>query len=243
MIESKEILKCKRNPNYFIEKYCLIDKKLYPKQKKLIKFFQTKNKGIINGSRQCGKSLLQCSYALWFALFHDDKSIAIISLNQKNTLLNAEIIKDLYDKLPNYLKLEMNYCFSNMVSFKNGSQIHFPTASSECLLCGCTIHLLFVDEAAFIPKLKEILNSVLPPLVGHNGKVFLISTPNKKEGEFWTIWNESQEKINSWDSFKLKYSDVGLNLDWKESTLKMLNNDCILFDSEYNNQFREIHQS
>ncbi len=189
----------------------------FPKQKKLIKFFQTKNKGIINGSRQCGKSLLQCGYALWFALFHDDKLIGTIGPKLNFSEHHLGLIKELYQNLPLFLQIGLTHNTKNYISFKNGSTILLISASSGGR--GIMFDLLFFNEAAFINNkdLVETLKCHLPYMNDANRKVFLISTPNKKEGEFWTIWNESQEKINSWDSFKLKHSDVGLNLDWRQT--------------------------
>ena len=83
----KEIVKCGKDPVYFLNKYLkiqhpvrgLISFDTYPFQDDCIQDFIDHRLNIILKSRQLGMSTLVAGYAVWLAIFQRDKNILIIA--------------------------------------------------------------------------------------------------------------------------------------------------------------------
>ena len=85
--EVQEYVKCMNNPAYFASKYCkiisldkgLVNFELYPYQEKMFKHFNEHRFNIVLACRQSGKSISSVAYLLWFAVFHSEKTIAVLA--------------------------------------------------------------------------------------------------------------------------------------------------------------------
>ena len=74
----KEIIKCGKNPNYFINNYAkithpqrgLIPFKLYPFQEDLVENFIDHRFNVILKARQLGISTITAGFVVWQMLFH-----------------------------------------------------------------------------------------------------------------------------------------------------------------------------
>ena len=83
----EEIIKCGKDPVYFMKKYCwiqhpargLLKFETYPFQDDCIKQFLEHRLNIILKSRQLGLSTLCAAYATWLAIFYKDQNILIIA--------------------------------------------------------------------------------------------------------------------------------------------------------------------
>jgi hypothetical protein len=83
----KEIVKCGKDPQFFIDNYCrishplkgLIPFKTFNYQKDLLKDFNDYRFNIILKARQLGISTISAGYIVWFMLFHRDKNILVIA--------------------------------------------------------------------------------------------------------------------------------------------------------------------
>ena len=85
--EVTEYAKCMTDPSYFIENYMRITHpdrgvvpfKPYPYQRKMFQHFNDNRFSVVLACRQSGKSISSVGYILWYALFHSDKTIAILA--------------------------------------------------------------------------------------------------------------------------------------------------------------------
>ena len=83
----QEYKKCMKDPAYFAATYCkvisldkgLVPFDLYPYQEKMFKSFDEHRFNIVLACRQSGKSISSVAYLLWYALFHTEKTIAILA--------------------------------------------------------------------------------------------------------------------------------------------------------------------
>ena len=83
----KEIVKCGKDPIYFIDNYSkithpqdgLIPFRLYDFQKELLKDYQNNRFNIILKARQLGISTVTASYIVWMMLFHREKNILVVA--------------------------------------------------------------------------------------------------------------------------------------------------------------------
>ena len=83
----REIVKCGKDPSYFINKYVkiqhptrgLVEFDTYDFQDDCLKDFVDHRFNIILKSRQLGISTLSACYAVWLASFYKDKNVLVIA--------------------------------------------------------------------------------------------------------------------------------------------------------------------
>ena len=83
----KEIIRCSQDPIYFIETYCQIVTldhglqffKLYDCQRKKVQIILNNRKVILMEGRQQGKTITAAACILWYTIFHESKTVAILA--------------------------------------------------------------------------------------------------------------------------------------------------------------------
>jgi Terminase large subunit, T4likevirus-type, N-terminal len=206
-----EILKCGKDPSYFMKKYCKIQHQLrglipfdtYDFQDDCVKQFQQHRFNIVLKSRQLGLSTVSAAYVVWYAIFKKDKNILVIA-TKLNTAINfIKKVKTMLDGLPQWLLLCKFEPTKQSIRFTNGSTITaVPTSPdagrSEALA------LLIVDEAAFIRDFDEIWTSLYPTL-STGGSAIILSTPNGVGGQYYKLWTEAESGANDFNPIRLPW--------------------------------------
>ena len=85
--EIGEYKKCMKDPVYFAKKYVkvinldkgLVPFDLYPYQEKMFEHFNNNRFSVVLACRQSGKSISSVVYILWYAIFHPEKTVAILA--------------------------------------------------------------------------------------------------------------------------------------------------------------------
>jgi hypothetical protein len=70
----------------------------------------------------------------------------------------------------------------------NGSRLVALPGTEATNRCYGGVTLMIIDEASRVPD--EVYDAVRPFLATTNGKLWLISTPNGKQGFFWREWEK-----------------------------------------------------
>ena len=204
--ELLEFLKCKQNPLYFITNYCYAPitggkvlmsyDNLLPKHRAFIKSCYRLHNVIFFASRRSYKSTLTAAYILWCLLFYPNYRAVIINYKKDTAKENINMIKFMYDNLPDFLKIPKKWKAERIEYFelKNGSKVEIKVPSSalppDQLGRGFNYSLVYIDEAAFLP-LKEIFGSIQPAYesarrqaqkTGYPYGMILSSTPNGVQG-------------------------------------------------------------
>lgn len=206
-----EILKCGKNPVYFMKKYCkiqhmvrgLIPFDTYDFQDECVRQFQEHRFNIVLKSRQLGLSTVSAAYVVWYAIFKKDKNILVIA-TKLNTAINfIKKVKTMLDNLPPWLLLTKFESTKQSIRFTNGSTITaVPTSPdagrSEALA------LLIVDEAAFIKDFDDIWTSLYPTL-STGGSAIILSTPNGVGGQYYKLWVEAESGANDFNPIRLPW--------------------------------------
>lgn len=180
-------------------------------QLELLESLHTRN--IIPKARQRGFSTLIQVLALDTALFLPGSDCGIIAQDLQTAMVIFDSkIKFAYDNLPEVVKqmvpIERNTLTS--IKFANGSQIRVGTS-----MRGDTINFLHVSEfgkisAKYPDKAREIVTGALPA-VPSDGLVFIESTAEGREGEFYTMTmaakalDDAGAKLSSLD-FRLHFA-------------------------------------
>jgi len=104
----REYVKCAQSPEYFIENYVkiitldrgFVQIELYPFQKDVVNDINNNRRVIVKAGRQVGKTTIIVGYILWYILFNQDKTVAILA-NKASTSSSGTTSKILISSTPN----------------------------------------------------------------------------------------------------------------------------------------------
>jgi Terminase large subunit, T4likevirus-type, N-terminal len=140
--------------------------------------------GILNCSRQWGKSTLTALKAVHRACFERNSLVLVVSPSERQS---AEFVMKAAQFMCQ-LGLRVKGDGKNKISllFPNGSRI-VGLPSKEMTVRGFSaVSLLIVDEAARVPNV--MYDSIRPMLAVSDGDLWLMSTPFGRRGFFYEEW-------------------------------------------------------
>jgi hypothetical protein len=202
----EELKKCMIDPKYFIRKYIYLSHavqgrikfNLYDYQEDLIDAYHTNRFNVVLSARQTGKTETSCAYILWYAIFHSDKTILVVSKDSDAAKEIIKKIQDAYEELPHWLKpgIQDDDWNKHAAAFDNKSRIIARTTTPTSGR-GLSISLLYCDELAFVkPYIQnEFWDSVFPTL-STGGACIVTSTPNGDTNLYATIWRGGEAETN-----------------------------------------------
>ena len=238
----KEILKCGKDPSYFLKTYARISHPLhglvpfdtYPFQDDLLKDFNDYRFNIILKARQLGISTITAGYVVWMLLFHRDKNVLVMAtkFSTAGNLVNK--VKKIMKNLPDWLRIA-NIEIDNRTSFvlSNGSQIKASSTSGDAGRSEA-LSLLVLDEAAHIEDLEELWTGLYPTL-STGGRCIALSTPNGVGNWFHKTCEDAESDRNNFHLTKLPW-DVHPDRDqeWFLKETKNMNKRQIAQELECN---------
>ena len=240
----REYKKCMDNPIYFAEKYVkvisldsgLVPFKLYPYQREMFRHFNDTRFSIVLACRQSGKSISACAYLLWYALFHTEKTIAILANKGATAREMLSRITLMLENIPFFLQPGSKALNKGSLEFSNNSRI-IAAATSGSSIRGMSVNLLYLDEFAFVERAAEFYTSTYPVIsAGKETKVIITSTANGIGNQFHKVWEGAVQGVNEFKNFRVDWHDVpGRDDDWKAQTVA--NTSQLQFDQEFGNTF------
>ena len=240
----QEYYKCSKDSVYFAEKYCkvisldkgLVPFVLYPYQKKMFRQFNEHRFNIVLACRQSGKSISACAYLLWYALFHSEKTIAVLANKGATAREMLSRITLMLENIPFFLQPGTKALNKGSIEFSNNSRI-IAAATSGSSIRGLSVNLLYLDEFAFVERANEFYTSTYPVVsAGKDTKIIITSTANGIGNTFYKIWEGAIQAVNEFKSFRVDWWDVpGRNEEWKAQTIA--NTSQLQFDQEFGNTF------
>ena len=136
----KELLKCGRDPVYFINNYIkvahplkgLIPFSLYPFQKDCVKSFNSNRFNIVLKARQLGLSTTSAAYITWLLLFHRNKNVVVMATKLDTAGNLVKKVKLAMKSLPEWMMIT-KIVVNNRNSFQldNGSQVKAISTSGD----------------------------------------------------------------------------------------------------------------
>lgn len=254
----QNLIQCATDPIFFILNFCkithpargIVPFELYEFQREMVESFAFNHNTIVCASRQVGKSQTSCAFLLWYAIFHKNKEILIVSNKAKNAKDMVNRIVFMYENLPNWIKPAINPTNWNKleISFENGSRIVSESTTVNSGR-GMAISLLFCDEFAFInPTIAEEFWTSIRPTLSTGGKSIIASTPNGDDNLYAELWRGASAGTNAfnalfvpWDSVpgrddefrKKEIAIIGPEKFAQEYECEFISNDPLLFSSRY----------
>lgn len=182
---------------------------LYPYQRRVLWEFMNHRFTVVLKFRQAGLTELIAMYCLWYAMFHSNKNIVILSLKERVAKKVLRKIKFMYKNLPEYLKVDIRNGRSSElgtateIEFANGSTIaSIPTTEDAGRSEGVSI--LVIDEAA-IMKWANLIWAASYPTLSTGGRAIINSTPYGVGNWYHNLWVNACAGGNEFFPIRLRW--------------------------------------
>ncbi len=202
----KEILKCGRDPAYFLKNYARISHPLhglipfdtYQFQDELLADFNDYRFNVILKARQLGISTITAGYVVWLMLFHRDKAILVMATKFATAGNLVKKVKSIMRNLPDWIKIaSISVDNRNSFELSNGSSIKAASTSGDAGRSEA-LSLLVLDEAAHIENLEELWTGLYPTL-STGGTCIALSTPNGVGNWFHKTCSDAEGGTNNFN--------------------------------------------
>jgi hypothetical protein len=224
----KEIIKCGKNPAYFLKNYGRITHpergtipfRTYKFQDDMLDNFRDHRFNVIVKARQLGISTIVAGYIAWLILFYRDKNIIVMATKYSTASNMVKKVKYLVENVPSWLKIA-SVKVDNKHSFEltNGSQAKAIATSADAGRSEA-VSLLVIDEAAHIENMDEIWTG-LYPTISTGGRCIALSSPNGIGNWFHRTFEDSQNGQNAFVPTSLPWSvHPDRDADWFKNETK-----------------------
>ena len=241
----QEFVKCANSPEYFIINYIkivhlergLVPFEMYDFQKKMVSTFHENRFTICKVGRQSGKSVTVIAYLLWFLLFNESVSVAMLANKSATSRELLSRMQLAYEHLPFWLQQGVGVWNKGSFELENGSKI-ISSATSSSAIRGSSFNLVFLDEFAFVENnlAEDFFRSVYPTISSaENTKLIIVSTPYGMN-HYYRMWKEAVDKRSNFVPIQVHWSEVpGRDEEWKQNTIK--NTSIEQFRQEFETEF------
>jgi len=146
----------------------------------------------INSGRQVGKSAISAVKVAEYIATNPNKKVLVISVTEDQAeMMLQKILIHLFDNHKNKISKGKDKPTKHLIKLTNKSEVRCKAVGQYGIgVLGMTLDILVVDEAAYMPE--PIWQSVTPMLLTTGGSVWLISTPNAKEGYFYDAYTKPE---------------------------------------------------
>jgi phage FluMu gp28-like protein len=159
----------------------------------MFEHFNNNRFNIVLACRQSGKSISACAYLLWYALFHSEKTIAVMANKGATAREMLGRITLMLENIPFFLQPGCKALNKGSIEFSNNSRI-VAAATSGSSIRGMSVNLLYLDEFAFVERAAEFYTSTYPVVSsGKETKIIVTSTANGIGNIFHKIWEGAMQ--------------------------------------------------
>lgn len=241
--ELQEAIKCKKSILYFADNYVQLFRSdntygpitLRPYQREYLRLCQNNRFVAFLAARQVGKTTTTAILILWLMIFHPDMKVALLGDKLATAGENIQKMKDIYYRLPFFLKAGVVAWNKGSFAFDNGSSCF----SAPCVLSaivGRTISVLYFDEMAIVePKqCAEVWEFAFPTISALKSSKVLCTSSPRGSGPFKDIVMGAP--ANGFVRFQVEWWEVdGRDEAWHQQQLAILGERG--FDQQYGNKF------
>lgn len=207
-----EIIKCSRDPSYFIPKYVkirhptrgLIPFAIFDYQTKALENFISRRFNVVLKSRQMGFTEIASAFIVWLMLFHRDISVMCLSTKSETAKNVIRRVRVALKNVPKWLLLaDIVTDNKTSIELSNGSWVRSVAKSADAGRSEA-LSLLVIDEAAHIEGFDEIWTGI-KPTVSAGGRIIMLSTPNGVGNVFHKIYDDAENGINDFKPMKVDW--------------------------------------
>jgi hypothetical protein len=141
-------------------------------------------RGILNCSRQWGKSTVTAAKALYYAMHHPRSLTIVVSPTGRQSRELVRKVAGFVERLR--IRPRGDGGGDKSLVLPNGSRIVALPGSEATVRGFSAVGLLLIDEAAGVPE--ELYVAVRPMLAVSDGALWMMSTPRGRRGFFYEAW-------------------------------------------------------
>lgn len=228
----EEILRCGRDPVYFINNYVkirhptrgLIPFKTFEYQDRTLSFFHKKRFNVILKPRQMGFTEITSAFIVWLILFHPDSSVLCLSTKSETAKNVIRRVRVALKNIPKWLLIsDISTDNKTSIELLNGSSVKSVAKSADAGRSEA-LTLLVIDEAAHIEGFDEIWTGI-KPTVSAGGRIIMLSTPNGVGNVFHKVYEEATQAKNDFNAIRVEWyehpehiSDLSIDQKTKKKT-------------------------
>lgn len=217
------IRRCKASVTWFLRNFGKIKHQsagilpfeTFSYQRKALKAFRKYRFNIFRKCRQSGASKICGAFALWFAMFHSNKTILIVSRTDEDAMgFLREQIMFLFNHLPEWMREMWKPIKQNEheVTFPNGTRIRSLTSHPDVLRSNSS-SLNIIDEAAFIQHMDALWAGGWSTLQ-HGGSVLVVSTTAGIGGWYWSTMTDAEAGVNQFNPIIINWWDMDWHIEY-----------------------------
>lgn len=209
-------MKCGRSPHYFIHHYCQlyhppgrrwIPFQLWPAQSEALATIIGSRLVAILKARQLGLTWLVVAFALWQMIFRPGSVILFFSRRDHEASQLIERLRGMHQRLPVWLQASLAADKEHEFTFAQLGSVAHSFSTTKHSGRSFAASLAIIDEADFIPWIRQLLVAV-KPTVDAGGRLVAISTANKEtpQSEFKRIWKAGHGGESQYQAVFLPWS-------------------------------------
>jgi hypothetical protein len=228
----KQYKKCSEDVVYFAEHFFNIHSmdhglhiiKLYDFQIRVLKEFQSKEfsrNSILLAGRQASTSTLVGIYLLWYAMFHERKTIFVLSNKHYHRKHLHSIIKSAHDELPEWMKYGAQWSKDHILFSESKSTISFITSHDS--LRGQSTSLLYREDHQDPYSIEDehFFNSVMPTLLSGRSTEVIFTSYKSSD-----VYRKALAGENNFKPIKINWWEIpGRSESWKRDMIKHIGRD------------------
>jgi len=243
----EEIIKCMKDPMYFIQKYFhiispvngVVKYEIINGHKEILKSIFDKQDTIVLGPRQHGKTTIVMGMMLWMLCFQQNKSICIASFTHSNSVRIMLEIQSKYENLPLWIKPELEECSRNCISAKNYVELTtLSLGSPVAYWTGRSYDVVWIEELQFVKpeSLLKLFNSYdFQGRLLHNTQTILTSSAGDFGSFFQWFWEDANNGYNSFTPIEIKREERIISKKDKKYFIEKYG--CERFSRDFENKF------
>lgn len=203
--EVEEYIRCANDVVHFVENYVkiisldegLVNFKMYPFQKEMIRTMHDKRFSVYLLARQMGKSITTAAYLLHYVLFNKEKTLAVLANKGATAREIMGRIQTMYENLPWFLQTGVKQWNKGEMILGNDSRIIAAATSSDSIR-GRSINCVTGDTKITIcddfDRVREIEIKDLP---ARNHKTKVLTDEGFKEFDGVIARDSTETKIEA----------------------------------------------
>lgn len=212
---------------YWIENYAHIRHpergrilfKLRDAQHETLRVWLSNRNTIVLKARQIGFSSLIAAMVLWIAFFWPDKTIILLSRNEREAKKLLAKSRYAYKFMPPWMRErgpQLTVDSQTLLPFDNESSVE-SLPSRDDPARGEAVYLVVVDEWAFLPNQEDAWSSI-EPIADVGGRVIGLSTANGSGNFFHQFWVRARTGTSGFTPLFFPWSaNTDRNDDWYEN--------------------------
>ena len=239
----EELVKCKEDCMYFIEKYVQIFSgrgltpfQLRDYQKAHITNMLEIPRTLTLFSRQSGASMTVVAFILWKIIFSDNIKIFFTAPHDYAAIEQLKRVKTIFDNLPPWMQHDIQLSTNRRFILSNLSEVRVSSTNSKNIR-GYDFDFLFVDNLSLVEDdiAREFMSNVLRIVKNKpDTKVAIFGTPRGKGNPFHELYESSGENLYTVQT--IDWTKVpGRDEEWKNKQIELIGE--INFRREYGCEF------